>query len=70
MTLMFPMRKNRIADIISININSLFRQGKLYNPIEDHIKKKIDYIALQIARNIVSIFDFEKMQTTQAVWWS
>lgn len=52
--------KNRIADIISININSLFRQGKLYNPIEDHIKKKIDYIALQIARNIVSIFDFEK----------
>ena len=52
--------KSRIAGIISESINSLFRQGRLYNPIEDHIKKKIDYIVLQIARNIIGIFDFEK----------
>ena len=51
---------NSIAEIISLNINKLFNKGKLYNPIEDHIKKKIDYIVLRIARNIVNIFDFEK----------
>lgn len=43
-----------------MNIDSLFKKGELYNPIEDHIKKKIDYIVLRIARNIVNIFDFEK----------
>lgn len=52
--------KKRLSEIISVNINELFRKGKLYNPIEDHIKKKIDYIVLKIARNIISIFDFEK----------
>lgn len=52
--------KKRIAEIISININNLFRRGELYNPIEDHLKKKIDYIVLQIVRNIINIFDFEK----------
>ena len=52
--------KGRIAEIIALNIDSLFKKGALYNPIEDHIKKKIDYIVLRIARNIVDIFDFEK----------
>lgn len=52
--------KRRIADIISLNINNLFKKGELYNPIEDHIKKKIDHIVLLIAENIVKIFDFEK----------
>lgn len=52
--------KKRISEIISVNINDLFRKGELYNPIEDHLKKKIDYIVLQIARNIINIFDFEK----------
>ena len=52
--------KKRIANIIFININDLLRKGKLYNPIEDHLKKKVDYIVLQIARNIINIFDFEK----------
>ena len=52
--------KKRIANIISININNLLRNGELYNPIEDHLKKKIDYIVLQIVRNIINIFDFEK----------
>ena len=52
--------KKKLAEIISLNINDLFKKGKLYNPIEDHLKKKIDYIVLQIARNIVNIFDFEK----------
>ncbi len=52
--------KSRIAKIITLNIDSLFKKGELYNPIEDHIKKKIDYIVLRIARNIVDIFDFEK----------
>lgn len=52
--------KKRIANIISINIKDLIRSGNLYNPIEDHVKKKIDYIVLQILRNIINIFDFEK----------
>lgn len=52
--------KNRLSQIITLNIDSLFKKGELYNPIEDHIKKKIDYIVLRIARNIVDIFDFEK----------
>lgn len=50
----------KLAEIISLNVNNLFRKGKLYNLIEDHLKKKIDHIVLQIARNIVNIFDFEK----------
>ena len=52
--------KKRIAEIIALNINSLFRKGELYNPIEDHLKKKIDYIVLKITRNLVNILDFEK----------
>ncbi len=52
--------KDKLAEIISLNVNNLFRKGKLYNPIEDHLKEKIDHIVLQIARNIVNIFDFEK----------
>lgn len=55
-----PDAKNQLAEIVSLNVNDLFRRGKLYNPIEDHLKKKIDYIVLQIARNIVNLFDFEK----------
>lgn len=52
--------KARISSIITKNINSLFRNGKLYNPIEDHVKKKIDYIVINIIRNISNIFYFEK----------
>lgn len=52
--------KKRISEIIALNISDLFKKGQLYNPIEDHMKKKIDYIILNIARNIVNIFDFEK----------
>lgn len=55
-----PENKKRISEIISLNISDLFKKGQLYNPIEDHIKKKIDYIILNIARNVVNIFDFEK----------
>ena len=51
--------KKRIANILSLNIKDLIRKGNLYNPIEDHLKKKIDYIILQIVRNIINIFDFE-----------
>lgn len=52
--------KKKVAEIINCNINDLFKSGKLYNPIEDHLKKKIDYIFLQIAKNIINIFDFQK----------
>ncbi len=54
--------KKKLAGIITANINSLFRKGQLFNPIEDHIKKKIDYIFLRIVRNIINIFDFEKAE--------
>lgn len=30
------------------------------NPIEEHLKKKIDYVIVQMIRNIINIFDFEK----------
>ena len=52
--------KNSIAEIITVNINGLFRNGELYNPIEDHLKKKVDYVIFQIVRNLINIFDFEK----------
>lgn len=52
--------KKKLSEIISININDLFRKGQLYNPIETHIKKKVDSIVLEIARNIINLFDFEK----------
>lgn len=55
-----PNEKRRIADIIHTNISSLFKKGELYNPIEDHLKKKIDYIVLNILRNIVNLFNFEQ----------
>ena len=55
-----PNDKTRLSNIIIQNISSLLNQGKLYNPIEDHIKKKIDYLFLQIVGNIINIFDFEQ----------
>ena len=38
----------------------MFRSGQLYNPIEDHIKGKIDYEILKIVRNIISTLKFEE----------
>ena len=52
--------KERIAKIIKENIDSLFRNGQLYNPIEDHIKGKIDYEVLRIIRNMICILKFEE----------
>jgi len=51
---------NRISSIIHLNINSSFVNGQLFNPIEDHVKKKIDYIVINIVRNIVNILKFEQ----------
>ncbi len=58
-----PALKNereRLSPIIQNNINCLFRNGQLYNPIEDHIKGKIDYEVLKIVRNIIDITKFEE----------
>lgn len=52
--------KQRLSKIIISNIHNLFKKGKLYNPIEDHIKKKVDYMVLKITRNLINIFDFEQ----------
>ncbi len=52
--------KERLSQIIKNNINCLFRNGQLYNPIEDHIKGKIDYEVLKIVRNIIDITKFEE----------
>ena len=52
--------KQRLSDIITHSISSLLDKGKLYNPIEDHIKKKIDYLFLQIERNIINLVNFEQ----------
>lgn len=52
--------KERISKIIKENIDFLFRNGQLYNPIEDHIKGKIDYEVLKIVRNLICILKFEE----------
>lgn len=52
--------RNRIADIIKDNIDNLFRKGQLYNPIEDHLKGKIDYEILKIVRNLIFAMRFEE----------
>lgn len=51
----------RISKIIYLNINNLFANGQLFNPIEDHLKKKIDYVVINILRNIINIFKFEQI---------
>ncbi len=47
--------KDRLANIIQKNINELFVSGKLYNPISDYMKGKIDKDFLDIAKKIANI---------------
>ena len=48
-----PNKKNekkRIADILSKNIFNLYTEGKLFNPLNDYMKGKIDYALLEILK--------------------
>lgn len=47
--------KDKLANIIQKNINDLFISGKLYNPISDYMKGKIDKDFLDIAKNLSNI---------------
>ena len=48
-----PNKKNekkRIVEILSKNIFNLYTEGKLFNPLNDYMKGKIDYTLLEILK--------------------
>lgn len=47
--------KKRIAAILSDNIKDLFVQGKLFNPLNDYMKGKIDKAFLDIGKRISNL---------------
>ncbi|WMJ22424.1 hypothetical protein RBG61_10550 [Paludicola sp. MB14-C6] len=50
-----PNEKQRIADILSVNIKDLFVQGKLFNPLNDYMKGKIDKAFLDIGKQLANL---------------
>ena len=53
-----PEHTDYIANIVYKSFKSLFDNGQLFNPVEDHLKEKIDYIVLAIMRNVINLFRF------------
>lgn len=47
--------KRRIADILAINIKDLFVQGKLFNPLNDYMKGKIDKAFLSVGKQLANL---------------
>lgn len=47
--------KERIAGILSLNIKDLFVQGKLFNPLNDYMKGKIDKSFLDIGKQLSNL---------------
>lgn len=45
----------RISDILSINIRDLYVNGKLYNPLNDYMKGKIDRAILGILKQMANL---------------
>jgi len=50
-----PNEKQRIADILELNIKDLFVQGKLFNPLNDYLKGKIDKTFLDVGKQIANL---------------
>lgn len=47
--------ENRITDILKQNIEDLFIEGKLFNPLDDYMKGRIDKNILDIAKQISNL---------------
>ena len=50
-----PKEKQRIADILKHNVNDLFVQGKLFNPLNDYMKGKIDKTLLDVGKQVANL---------------
>lgn len=50
-----PNEKRRIADILTLNIKDLFVQGKLFNPLNDYMKGKIDKAFLDVGKQLANL---------------
>lgn len=50
-----PNEKRRIADILALNIKDLFVQGKLFNPLNDYMKGKIDKAFLDVGKQLANL---------------
>ena len=47
--------KKRVTDIIKINIKDLFLQGKLFNPLDDYMKGRIDKAILDVLNPMANL---------------
>lgn len=50
-----PKEEKRITDILKQNIEELFVDGKLFNPLNDYMKGRIDKNILDIAKQIANL---------------
>ena len=50
-----PKEKKRISDILKQNIKDLFIEGKLFNPLNDYMKGRIDKSMLDIAKQLSNL---------------
>lgn len=50
-----PNERQRITSILALNIKDLFVQGKLFNPLNDYMKAKIDKSFLDIAKRLSNL---------------
>ncbi len=50
-----PNEKRKIADILALNIKDLFVQGKLFNPLNDYMKGKIDKAFLDVGKQLANL---------------
>jgi hypothetical protein len=46
----------RISKIISDTVTQLHSNGSLFDPVEDYVKGKIDYVLLEILKNIDTVY--------------
>lgn len=54
---------NRISSIISNTIKKLHKDGRLFDPVEDYVKGKIDYIFISILQNLDMVISLDKKST-------
>lgn len=47
--------KRRVADILALNIKDLYVQGKLFNPLNDYMKGKIDKAFLHVGKQLANL---------------
>lgn len=50
-----PSERKRITDILVDNIKNLYSQGKLFNPLNDYMKGKIDKAFLDVGKRIANL---------------